>query len=145
MAEVDDKPEVKKAGGVYYTPTYIVDYIVEQTLGKLVEGKEAHEVAGRTKTTWKPAKRGRSLKVLDPACGSGSFLIGAWGGGGGWIGTATGTWITAPRTIRTASGGTRKSEWRLSTAERKRILAGSHLRGRHRYTGRGRSRNCPCC
>ena len=29
-AEVEDKPEVKKAGGVYYTPTYIVDYIVKQ-------------------------------------------------------------------------------------------------------------------
>src|SRR5208282_606027 len=38
-AVVDDKPEVKKAGGVYYTPTYIVDYIVQQTLGKLVEDK----------------------------------------------------------------------------------------------------------
>ena len=38
-AEVEDKPEVKKAGGVYYTPTYIVDYIVRNTVGKLVEGK----------------------------------------------------------------------------------------------------------
>src|SRR5665647_100015 len=27
QAKVEDKPEVKKAGGVYYTPTYIVDYI----------------------------------------------------------------------------------------------------------------------
>ena len=36
-AVVDDKPEVKKAGGVYYTPTYIVDYIVRQTVGKLLE------------------------------------------------------------------------------------------------------------
>ena len=35
-AVVDDKPEVKKAGGVYYTPTYIVDYIVKNTLGKLL-------------------------------------------------------------------------------------------------------------
>jgi type I restriction-modification system DNA methylase subunit len=38
-AKVDDKPEVKKSGGVYYTPTYIVDYIVEQTVGKLLAGK----------------------------------------------------------------------------------------------------------
>ena len=38
-AVVEDKPEVKKAGGVYYTPTYIVDYIVRQTVGKLLEGK----------------------------------------------------------------------------------------------------------
>ena len=32
-AKVEDKPEDKKAGGVYYTPTYIVDYIVTQTVG----------------------------------------------------------------------------------------------------------------
>src|SRR5882724_2474693 len=36
-AVVEEKPEVKKAGGVYYTPTYIVDYIVRQTVGKLVD------------------------------------------------------------------------------------------------------------
>jgi predicted type IV restriction endonuclease len=35
-AVVEDKPEVKKAGGVYYTPTYIVDYIVKNTVGKLL-------------------------------------------------------------------------------------------------------------
>src|SRR5216117_1088357 len=36
-AVVEEKPEVKKAGGVYYTPTYIVDYIVRNTVGKLLE------------------------------------------------------------------------------------------------------------
>ncbi len=61
---VEEKPEVKKAGGVYYTPTYIVDYIVEHTLGKLVEGKTPKQVS--------------ELKIVDPACGSGSFLIGAY-------------------------------------------------------------------
>ena len=35
-AKVEEKPEVKKAGGVYYTPTYIVDYIVEHTVGELL-------------------------------------------------------------------------------------------------------------
>ncbi|MCK4594213.1 restriction endonuclease subunit R, partial [bacterium] len=33
-AKLEEKPEVRKAGGVYYTPTYIVDYIVRQTVGK---------------------------------------------------------------------------------------------------------------
>ena len=33
---MEEKPEVKKAGGVYYTPTYIVDYIVKNTVGRLV-------------------------------------------------------------------------------------------------------------
>ena len=36
QAKVEDKPEVKKAGGVYYTPAYIVDYIVKHTVGKLL-------------------------------------------------------------------------------------------------------------
>jgi hypothetical protein len=63
-ASVEDKPEVKKAGGVYYTPSYIVDYIVKNTVGKLCEEKTPRQIA--------------NLKILDPACGSGSFLIGAY-------------------------------------------------------------------
>jgi len=77
QAKIEDKPEVKKAGGVFYTPTYIMDYIVKNTVGKVLEGKTPYEVAART-PTWKPAKGGRPLSVLDPACGSGSFLIGAY-------------------------------------------------------------------
>jgi len=63
-AKVEEKPEVRKAGGVYYTPTYIVDYIVKNTVGKLVEKKSPKDVA--------------SLKIVDPACGSGTFLLGAY-------------------------------------------------------------------
>lgn len=37
-AKVEQKPEVRKAGGVYYTPTYIVEYIVKHTVGKLLGG-----------------------------------------------------------------------------------------------------------
>jgi adenine-specific DNA-methyltransferase len=36
-ATIEEKPEVRKAGGVYYTPQYVVDYIVQNTLGKLLE------------------------------------------------------------------------------------------------------------
>jgi hypothetical protein len=63
-AVVEPKPEVRKAGGVYYTPKYIVDYIVEHTLGRLLDGKTPGQVAKMT--------------ILDPACGSGSFLLGAY-------------------------------------------------------------------
>ena len=63
QARVEDKPEVKKAGGVYYTPAYIVEYIVKNTVGKLIEGKTPKAVT--------------KLRSLDPACGSGSFLVGA--------------------------------------------------------------------
>ncbi len=64
QAKVEEKPQVRKAGGVYYTPAYIVDYIVENTIGNLLEGKTPAQAA--------------KLRVLDPACGSGSFLIGAY-------------------------------------------------------------------
>ena len=61
---VEEKPEIKKAGGVFYTPTYIVKYIVEQTIGK--------KLANCTPET------AASVTVCDPACGSGSFLVGAF-------------------------------------------------------------------
>ena len=63
-AVIADKPEVRKAGGVYYTPPCIVRYIVQATLGPLCQGHTPAEVA--------------QLRVLDPACGSGSFLLGAY-------------------------------------------------------------------
>jgi hypothetical protein len=38
QAKVEEKPEVRKAGGVHYTPQYIANYIVKNTIGKLREG-----------------------------------------------------------------------------------------------------------
>src|SRR5690606_1598457 len=61
---VEEKPEVRKAGGVYYTPEYIVRYIVQQTVGKLIDGKRPGEIA--------------KLRFADIACGSGSFLLGVF-------------------------------------------------------------------
>ncbi|MBA7644216.1 Type IIS restriction enzyme Eco57I [subsurface metagenome] len=58
------KPEVRKAGGIYYTPEYIVDYIVKNTVGKLLQELSAKKI--------------KKLRILDPACGSGSFLIRAY-------------------------------------------------------------------
>lgn len=63
-ATIEEKPEVRKAGGVYYTPQYIVEYIVANTVGKLVENKKPSDIT--------------KLKIVDPACGSGSFLLGAF-------------------------------------------------------------------
>ena len=62
--EIIEKLEVQKAGGVYYTPSYIVDYIVRQTIGKKIEKATPEKVS--------------SLKICDPSCGSGSFLVGAY-------------------------------------------------------------------
>ena len=51
----------RKEHGIYYTPRYIVEYIVNNTLGKKLEDiNSVHQL--------------KQLKVLDPACGSGSFL-----------------------------------------------------------------------
>ena len=50
----------KKEQGIYYTPIYIVDYIVRNTLGELLKDENVNV---------------EDIRVLDPACGSGSFLI----------------------------------------------------------------------
>jgi type I restriction-modification system DNA methylase subunit len=63
-ARVEEKPEVRKAGGVYYTPVYIVRYIVDNTVGKLIEGKTPAEL--------------QEMRFADIACGSGSFLLGVY-------------------------------------------------------------------
>jgi hypothetical protein len=73
-AKVVEKPEVKKAGGVYYTPTHIVQYIVEKAVGPLLENKTPNQVSGLDKRI----KDAAPIRILDPACGSGSFLIEAY-------------------------------------------------------------------
>jgi hypothetical protein len=115
-AVVEDKPEVKKAGGVFYTPTYIVEYIVRHTLGAQLEGQ-------------KPGIH-PPLRVLDPACGSGSFLLGAYQylldwHRDGYLTAGAEKWAKGknPRLYQ-AQGG----EWKLTTNERKRILL-SHIYG----------------
>ena len=54
----------RKKMGIYYTPSYIVDYIVKNTVGEYIREKSIDEIL--------------NVKVLDPACGSGSFLIRAF-------------------------------------------------------------------
>ncbi len=109
-AKVEQKPEVRKAGGVYYTPQYIVDYIVKNTVGKLLE---------KAKTPARAAK----LKVLDPACGSGSFLLGAYQHLLDWhldyYSKDTAKW-TKGKKGRIYEGP--PGEWHLTLDERKRIL-----------------------
>ena len=107
-AVVEEKPEVRKAGGVYYTPTYIVDYIVRQTVGKLVEGL-------------KPGPRGgvSKLRILDPACGSGSFLLGAYQKLLDWH---LEEYAKEPEKYGNQLVQVGEDEWRLTVDERKRIL-----------------------
>jgi len=53
---VSEKLAVRKAGGVYYTPEYIAKYIVKNSL---------------------PTNK-KNIKILDPSCGSGCFLVTAF-------------------------------------------------------------------
>lgn len=101
---VEEKPEVRKAGGVYYTPTFIVNYIVQNTLGPLLEGKKVGQAA--------------SIRVVDPACGSGSFLIAAYQYLLDWHLEQYLAMKRRPKRIHPVAGGT----WRLNLSERKRIL-----------------------
>jgi hypothetical protein len=118
-ARVEDKPEVKKAGGIFYTPAYIVDYIVKQTVGKLLEGRSV------TFYKTKPPKLDRPLRVLDPACGSGSFLLGAYQLLLNWYcryyteQTDPREWAATKLPPIRQSGA---QGWKLTLAERKRIL-----------------------
>ncbi len=114
-AVVEEKPEVKKAGGVYYTPTFIVDYIVQGTLGSLLQGKKPSD---------KGLTKGQPIRILDPACGSGSFLLGAYQFLLDWYLAA----YLAEDPERWAKGRQAAlyrygdKEWRLTAMERKRIL-----------------------
>jgi adenine-specific DNA-methyltransferase len=61
---IEEKAEVRKAGGVYYTPEYVVRYVVENTIGKLIADKTPEQIA--------------EMRFADIACGSGSFLLGVY-------------------------------------------------------------------
>ena len=50
--------------GIYYTPSYIVDYIVKNTVGEYIKNKTIDEIL--------------EVKIVDPACGSGSFIVRAF-------------------------------------------------------------------
>ncbi|KKS42805.1 MAG: hypothetical protein UV05_C0036G0009 [candidate division CPR1 bacterium GW2011_GWA2_42_17] len=54
----------RKSQGIYYTPKYIVEFIIKETLGEVLKKAKPKDVP--------------KIKVLDPACGSGSFLIAAY-------------------------------------------------------------------
>ena len=137
-AVVEEKPEVRKAGGVYYTPTYIVDYIVKNTVGKLLkpetQNQKLETLTPKSKIKDITPKDISKIRILDPACGSGSFLLGAYQYLLDWhrdwyVANDPEKWATgrSPALYQSGKSEVRspKSEtdnWRLTTAERRRIL-----------------------
>ena len=89
----------RKATGSYYTPDYIVRYIVENTLAPLCEGKTVDEIL--------------SLKILDPATGSGHFLVGVVD----YLAEELITHPDAPHMTETASEETELAYWRRRIVE----------------------------
>jgi len=94
---LDKKQTRRKKEGVFYTPNYITKYIVENTVGTLCAEKrnelqlnnlEVDETYFKKGSKAIPSQKGEqlfdklekykkwllSLKILDPACGSGAFL-----------------------------------------------------------------------
>ncbi len=118
QAKIEEKPEVRKAGGVYYTPAYIVNYIVQNTVGKQIEGKSPADLAG--------GKTKPPFRVLDMACGSGSFLLGAYQ----FLLDHCLKWYQANPAKKHASAvyQNAKGETCLAIGERKRILT-THIFG----------------
>jgi type I restriction-modification system DNA methylase subunit len=123
-AVVEEKPEIKKAGGIYYTPAYIVHYIVEKTLGPLLVDRKPSQLAGD------PKKKNSALRILDPACGSGSFLIQAYQYLLDWHrdhyvseGPDRHAQGRSPKLYQASKG-----EWRLTIAEKRRMLL-AHIYG----------------
>ncbi len=93
-----DKGE-RKATGSYYTPDYIVRYIVENTLAPLCEGKTVDEIL--------------SLKILDPATGSGHFLVGVVD----YLAEELITHPGAPHITETTDAETELTYWRRRVVE----------------------------
>lgn len=103
--KIELKLEVRKAGGVYYTPQNIVEYIVKQTVGKKVLGKSPKDIS--------------KIKILDPACGSGSFLLGAYS----YLLTYhENYYLSLNLPIKTNKEALLTPEGKLTVAEKKRIL-----------------------
>jgi len=94
--EFDKKKGTRKTTGVYYTPAFITQYIVDLALGgylrrKEEELRERFNLASIPETQKKKRREKEILfweayrdevlkrtRVLDPACGSGAFLIAAF-------------------------------------------------------------------
>ncbi|MCB1189328.1 MAG: N-6 DNA methylase [Leptospiraceae bacterium] len=83
----DPKKTKRKKEGVYYTPDYITKYIVENTVGEWLKEKwqettkEFSNLKKNKEYTILQHYRDEHLskiKILDPACGSGAFLVAAF-------------------------------------------------------------------
>jgi predicted RNA methylase len=95
----------RRAAGVYYTPPAIVDYLIHCAVAPLFAGHSLRRIS--------------TIQIVDPACGSGSFLLGVYRYLLDWYRDAylrAGAALRDQHLVRTADG------WQVGPAERLRIL-----------------------
>lgn len=111
--KIVSRPEVRASGGVVPTPRFVVDAIVQRTIGPIVAGKSPDDLAGFT--------------VADVCCGSGIFLLSVFE----FLTDHYLAWYQTNdrdhhvgQTIYEVSAG----QWRLTFNEKRRIML-AHIRG----------------
>ncbi len=113
----DDARTLQLPIGVCYTPTAVVDYMVENTVGRLLVDKTPQQLLG-------------NLRILDPACGEGIFLLRAYAYLLAWYrdryinAYESGNKLITELPLQQANDGI----WELAIAERWRILC-EHIYG----------------
>jgi len=75
----EKKDKRRKKEGVFYTPEYITDYICRNTIIPYLSKKKVKDVRSliieHSKNISELESKIKNLKILDPACGSGAFLL----------------------------------------------------------------------
>ena len=100
----------RKSQGIYYTPAAIVQFIVQQTIDRLLESSKA---LADVQTV------GSLPRLLDPACGGGAFLLEAYQVLLNWqLQQVISHYPTGHDLLRRNKSG----EWQLSWAARQQIL-----------------------
>lgn len=105
QAKIEPKPEIRKAGGVFYTPQPIVKDIIENTIGKLIKNKSLKQI--------------EKIKIIDIACGSGSFILGAYKY---LLDHYLNEYLKMKRPPSNVIYQGKDGQWRLTISEKKRIL-----------------------
>ncbi|MFO7743688.1 MAG: TaqI-like C-terminal specificity domain-containing protein [Anaerolineae bacterium] len=77
IVQAESDRALRKEGGIYYTPSYIVRYIVDHTLGRWLYGTADGRADGEPlpDASRRTLSDLEGLRLADPAMGSGSFLI----------------------------------------------------------------------
>ena len=98
----------RKAGGVFYTPEHIVEFVVSETLDPLF-GQCLLEKA-------------TTFKVVDPSCGAGAFLLAGYEYLLNWH---LQRYLQSEEDVKRRVLERAAHQWRLSLVERQRILLSS--------------------